>query len=213
MRRGAEQRKAADYRPAQWLVTRVSLGNPFDVAARLDRLREVGATEQVTVLADRAAAHVPLDDPAVARSCPPFSRGVEVSDEIWLAGSPQDRQPGPAWHRGIRGACRSRRPGRSNPQYARQLLPTQPDGRDGQVRPANAHDILRFEPGQELKILASPDHPDRHGTSPTPTTKRTRLETQPTIPEPSPRGALPLTSRQMRMGARAHRPEVAARAG
>jgi hypothetical protein len=151
MRRGAEQRKAADYRPAQWLVTRVSLGNPFDVAARLDRLREVGATEQVTVLADRAAAHVPLDDPAVARSCPPFSRGVEVSDEIWLAGSPQDRRPGPAWHRGIRGACRSRRPGRSNPQYARQLLPTQPDGRDGQVRPANAHDILRFNQGRNLR--------------------------------------------------------------
>ena len=38
------------------------------VASLLDRLREAGAQEQVTALADRAAAHVPLDDPgAVAR--------------------------------------------------------------------------------------------------------------------------------------------------
>jgi hypothetical protein len=34
------------------------------VALLLDSLREAGAREQVTALAQRAAAHAPLDDPA-----------------------------------------------------------------------------------------------------------------------------------------------------
>ena len=62
------------------------------------------------------------------------------------------------------------------PQYARQLLAAHPDGRAGQLGPANAHDILGFEPGQVLEFLASPDHPDRHGTYPTPTTQRTTAQ-------------------------------------
>jgi uncharacterized protein YidB (DUF937 family) len=45
----------------------VSLDNPRAVAHLLDAMREVGASEQVTTLADRAAAHTPLDHPEVAR--------------------------------------------------------------------------------------------------------------------------------------------------
>ncbi|WP_214104029.1 hypothetical protein [Acrocarpospora catenulata] len=43
-------------------ATRVSLDAPYDVAALQNRLREVRAHEQLTVLAERAAAHVDLDN-------------------------------------------------------------------------------------------------------------------------------------------------------
>ena len=36
---------------------------PYSVARLLGSLREAGAREQATALAERAAAHVPLDDP------------------------------------------------------------------------------------------------------------------------------------------------------
>ena len=57
----------ADMRPARWAVAHVSLDDPGGVAMLLASLREAGAAEQVTALAERAA-HVPLDDPGgVAR--------------------------------------------------------------------------------------------------------------------------------------------------
>ena len=41
----------------------VALDDPGAVAILLDRLREAGAQEQAAALAERAAAHVALDDP------------------------------------------------------------------------------------------------------------------------------------------------------
>jgi hypothetical protein len=56
------------------------------------------------------------------------------------------------------------------PQHACQLLAAHPYRRAGQLRPADAYDIFGFEAGEKLKVLASSDHPDRHGTYPSQTT-------------------------------------------
>ena len=65
-------RRARRSRPPRWLsraAAHVSLDDPGAVARLLDSLREAGAEEQATALAEpRSAAHVSLDDPgAVAR--------------------------------------------------------------------------------------------------------------------------------------------------
>ncbi|MER7179964.1 hypothetical protein ABT404_10865 [Streptomyces hyaluromycini] len=55
-----------DHRPVQWTAAHVPLDDPYEVAELLDQLREVGAEEQVAVLARRIAAEPPLNDPYVA---------------------------------------------------------------------------------------------------------------------------------------------------
>ena len=52
----------ADVRPLRWAVAHVSLDDPHAVASLLGSLQKAGAAEQVTALADRAAAGVSLDD-------------------------------------------------------------------------------------------------------------------------------------------------------
>ena len=53
-----------DHRPAQWVVTHVSLDDAYAVAQLLDGLRKAGAAEQLTALLHRdPAAHVSLDHP------------------------------------------------------------------------------------------------------------------------------------------------------
>ena len=49
--------------PADWAVAHASLDDPRAVVNLLLGLRQVGATSQLTTLADRAAAHASLDDP------------------------------------------------------------------------------------------------------------------------------------------------------
>jgi len=73
-----------------------------DVAALLDSLREAGADEQVTVLADRAAALAPLDD-----------MGALAAEGGGGAGGgafarPRSATPGGACYRGPGGAAQTR---------------------------------------------------------------------------------------------------------
>jgi hypothetical protein len=51
-----------DQRPADWVAAQVDLDDPASVARLLDELRAVGARDQFTTLAGRAAADTPLDD-------------------------------------------------------------------------------------------------------------------------------------------------------
>ncbi|NAS20068.1 hypothetical protein GT755_00025 [Herbidospora sp. NEAU-GS84] len=53
-----------DQRPAHWAAAHAALDDPSAVTGLLSGLAEVGALEQVAVLAERAAAHVVLDDPS-----------------------------------------------------------------------------------------------------------------------------------------------------
>src|SRR5262249_59353208 len=53
----------AGHRPPTWAASRVDLDDPYAVAYLLGILREVGAGQQVTALASRAAAKAALDDP------------------------------------------------------------------------------------------------------------------------------------------------------
>ncbi|GAA3843273.1 hypothetical protein GCM10022226_77820 [Sphaerisporangium flaviroseum] len=58
----------ADPRPAEWAAEHATVEYPDVVAELLEGLQDVGAREQVSVLATRAAEHTALDDPyAVAR--------------------------------------------------------------------------------------------------------------------------------------------------
>jgi uncharacterized protein YidB (DUF937 family) len=52
-----------DQRAASWAVVHVSLDDPNGVVGLLERLRAVGASEQIAELAERAAAGVALDSP------------------------------------------------------------------------------------------------------------------------------------------------------
>ncbi|WP_371594539.1 hypothetical protein [Streptomyces virginiae] len=52
-----------DHNPAQWAAANVTLDNLGAVLRLLDGLREAGADEQATDLAERAAAHAILDNP------------------------------------------------------------------------------------------------------------------------------------------------------
>ncbi|MFG2267098.1 hypothetical protein ACGFNR_29855, partial [Streptomyces sp. NPDC048720] len=53
----------ADFRPALWAAAHAALDDPYEVTPLLAALREVGAQEQVEVLAGRAAADATLDNP------------------------------------------------------------------------------------------------------------------------------------------------------
>ena len=69
-----------DIRPVRWAIDHVPLDDPDGVAALLGSLREAGAQEQVTALAERAAAQAVLDDPG----------GVAVLlDSLREAGAPE----------------------------------------------------------------------------------------------------------------------------
>ena len=76
------------------------------VAGLLDSLREAGAHEQAAALADRAAAHAPLDDPArVASLLDSLRRQARTSrPPRWPTGPPPTPLPS------ARQASRSRRP-------------------------------------------------------------------------------------------------------
>ncbi|HEU5156114.1 MAG TPA: hypothetical protein VFU43_03895 [Streptosporangiaceae bacterium] len=52
-----------DHRPARYAITHIRFDNTRGVVELLEALHRVGAHEQVTVLAARAAAHIALDDP------------------------------------------------------------------------------------------------------------------------------------------------------
>jgi Domain of unknown function (DUF4062) len=53
-----------DQAPACWAVTHAALKSPLAVARLLDAFGEAGAYEQVTALADCAAAYITVDDPS-----------------------------------------------------------------------------------------------------------------------------------------------------
>ncbi|MFJ4931617.1 hypothetical protein [Streptomyces sp. NPDC088736] len=52
-----------DHQPAQWAASHVAVDGPVVVAMLLRTLLEVGADDQVTALAERAASHAALDNP------------------------------------------------------------------------------------------------------------------------------------------------------
>ncbi len=73
----------ADVRPVRWAVTHVLFDDPGAVADLLDRLREAGASEQVTALLARdPAAHIPVDDPDAVASLLGALREAEAQEQI-----------------------------------------------------------------------------------------------------------------------------------
>jgi len=73
----------ADTRPVRWAVTHILFDDPDAVADLLDRLREAGASEQVTALLARdPAGHVPLDDPDAVASLLGALREAEAQEQV-----------------------------------------------------------------------------------------------------------------------------------
>ncbi|MEV8638336.1 hypothetical protein AB0395_42455 [Streptosporangium sp. NPDC051023] len=80
----------ADHRPAAWTVARTCLNAPASVAMLVGALRRAGADEQVTALAQRAAAHVFLNDPYAVAELLDALRQAGAHDQVavLLARSP-----------------------------------------------------------------------------------------------------------------------------
>ncbi|MER6474126.1 hypothetical protein [Streptomyces collinus] len=72
----------ADFRPALWAAAHSALDDPGAVAELLYALREVGAQEQVEVLAARAAADAALDDPDAVTRLLDALRKVRAQDQV-----------------------------------------------------------------------------------------------------------------------------------
>ena len=85
-------------------ATHAALDNPLGVAALIQMLREVGAKEQSTTLADRAAAHAALDPHDVTvpqderMTTQSGSQGMPVSHlhQAWFGHEP-DGRPAQPW--------------------------------------------------------------------------------------------------------------------
>ncbi|MFD0686032.1 hypothetical protein [Actinomadura fibrosa] len=71
-----------DHRPAAHAAAHIALDNPYGVAALLGGLREAGAGDQVTALADRATAHAALDDPAGVAALLDRLRAAGADDQV-----------------------------------------------------------------------------------------------------------------------------------
>jgi uncharacterized protein YidB (DUF937 family) len=60
----------------------ILLDDPYSVAELLSELRKVGATDQVTALADRVASHVCLDDPTGIKTLLEMLREVGAGEQV-----------------------------------------------------------------------------------------------------------------------------------
>ncbi|MGQ4434569.1 hypothetical protein [Streptomyces sp. SAS_260] len=68
--------------PAQWVTTHVAVDDSDAVIVLLEALREVGAQEQVEILAERAATHAVVDDPRTAVRLLEALRGVGAQEQV-----------------------------------------------------------------------------------------------------------------------------------
>ncbi|WP_327250941.1 hypothetical protein [Streptomyces sp. NBC_01244] len=72
----------ADLHPSRWVATSASAENPSAVVRLLMQLQKMGADEQVTTLAERAAAHVSLDNPRFVASLLQVLRSMGADEQV-----------------------------------------------------------------------------------------------------------------------------------